>query len=1025
MNITRFALEKSTVTMVFSVMLLVYGVLSFLDLPRAKDPGFIIRTATVVTYFPGASAKRVEQLVTDKLEKTIQEMPEIDNIRSTSKNGVSIVFVDILEKHKKMRPIWDSLRRKVDKGSRNLPSGTSKPIVNDEFGDVYGTMISLSSDGLSPKELENIADDTKDIFLRISDVAKVEILGVQPQRVHVEFDNSKLAKLNISASYLKSILDQKNIVLSGGSIKVDSSRLAIEPTGNYENIEQIGNTIIPLDTGEHIYLKDISNIKYEYKDPSSFIVNKDGKQALVLAISMKKDGDIIKLGEKIDQTVLKVQDKLPLGVHLDRLFNEPKVVKKIIDNFVTNLLQAMGLVIIVMLFTLGLRTGLIVAVLIPMSVLTSFIIMSFFDIWLDQVSLAALIISLGLLVDSAIVMSESIMVLMQRGKSVIEASIQSANELKIPLLTSALTTAAAFLPIFLAKSNTGEYTNAIFKVVTITLLSSWVLALTLTPVLSKYFMKKDMKKHSHENFIYTTYRKFLNLLLSYRWLVVICIIGVFIASLKLLDLVPKKFFPPSDEPTFTVEMRLPIGTAIETTQKSVMKIENYIKTKYMKEKNKEQNQVTNFVSFIGESAPRFWLAYDQELASAEYSTLLVNLRTYNNLEVIKKDIENFAKLSFPDMQVSAKPLGNGPPVKKPIEIRLSGKDIDKLFSLVSVVKQELGKIAGVKGIVDDWGIRNKKLVVDIDESKALKEGISNLDIALSLQSALSGFEVTTFRKEDKLIPIVLRSNENTKDDLDRLESINVYSQTSGKNIPLSQVATIKPVFEESKIVRRDRQKTVTIGAYIKDGYNALAVFDEVTPFMQKFQDDLPLGYYYEFGGEYEASGKANKSIAVNLPIAFMVILLLMVAQFNSIRKPIIILSSIPLGIIGVSIGLYMTNSYFGFMTLLGIISLSGIVINNAIVLLERIKIEELENGFSKYDAIIEASISRFRPILLTTITTMFGLVPLWLSGGIMWEPMAISIIFGLMFSTLLTLSFVPVLYSLFFGIKKQKKNNKT
>lgn len=1017
MNITKFALEKSTVTIVFTFMLLVYGIISFYDLPRAKDPGFIIRTATVVTHFPGASAKRVEQLVTDKLEKTIQEMPEIDNIKSTSKNGVSIIFVNILEKHKNMRVIWDSLRRKVDKGSRQLPDGTTKPIVNDEFGDVYGTMISITSDGLSYSELEDIADDTKDIFLRINEVAKIEVLGVQPQRVYVEFDNAKLAKLNLSASYLKTILEQKNIVLSGGSIKVDTSRLSVEPSGNYEDIEQIENTLIPLNTGEYIFLKDISNIKYEYKNPSSFIVQKDTKEAIVLAISMKKDGDIIKLGEEVDIVSAKVQEKLPLGVKLDRLFNEPKIVEKIVGNFVNNLLQAMALVILVMLFTLGLRTGLIVAVLIPMSVLTSFIIMSIFDIWLDQVSLAALIISLGLLVDSAIVMSESIMVLMQRGKSVIEASLQSANELKVPLLTSALTTAAAFLPIFLAKSSTGEYTNSIFKVVTITLLSSWVLALTLTPVLSKYFMKKDMVSEKNEGFVYTAYRKFLNFILSYRLLSVVFIIAIFLGSFKVLDLVPKKFFPPSSEASFTLEMRLPVGTAIETTHENVSQIEKYIKTKYMdKEENKK---VLNFVSFIGESAPRFWLSYDQELASVEYSTILINLKDYSFMEEVKLDIENFAKKSFPDMQVSAKVLGNGPPVKKPVEIRISGKDINKLFEISALVKQELSKIQGVKNIVDDWGIRNKKLLVNIDESKALKEGISNLDIAVSLQSALSGFEVTTFRKEDKLIPIVLRSNENTKDDLNRLESINVYSQASGKNIPLSQVANIKVVYEESKIIRRDRFKTVTVGAYVSQGANALSVFEQIEPYMNNIQKSFPLGYYYEFGGEYEASGKANKSIVENLPIAFMAILLLMVAQFNSIKKPIIILLTIPLGMVGVSVGLYITGSYFGFMTLLGVISLSGIVINNAIVLLERINLEE-KSGHSKYEAIIEACISRFRPIMLTTITTIFGLIPLWYSGGVMWEPMAISIIFGLMFATVLTLGFVPVLYSLFFKIKKEK-----
>lgn len=1012
MSITKFALEKSTVTIVFSLMLLIYGVVSFFDLPRAKDPGFIIRTATVVTYFPGASAKRVEQLVTDKLEKTIQEMPELDNIKSTSKNGVSIIFVNILEKHKNMREIWDSLRRKVEKGSRSLPNGTSQPIVNDEFGDVYGNLISITSDGLEYKELEDIANDAKDIILRIDEVAKVELLGLQPQRVYVEFDNTKLAKLNLSASYLKNILEQKNIVLSGGSIKVDTSRLSVEPTGNYENIKQIENTIVPLVTGEYIYLKDIANIKYEYKDPSSFIVRKNAQNAIVLAISMKKDGDIIKLGEKLDNLMLEIQNKLPLGVKLEKLFDEPRIVEQIVGNFVDNLLQAMALVVLVMLFSLGFRTGLIVAVLIPMSVLTSFIIMSIFDIWLDQVSLAALIISLGLLVDSAIVMSESIMVLMQRGKSVFEASLQSANELKIPLLTSALTTSAAFLPIFLAKSSTGEYTNSIFKVVTITLLSSWVLALTLTPVLSKYFMKKK-KLVDKESKFYFYYRGFLKTVLKFRYLTVIAVILIFVGSLKVLDMVPKKFFPPSSEPSFTLEIRLPVGTNIDTTKQAVGKIEGYINQKYIIKKH----QVKNFVSFIGQSAPRFWLAYDQELASVEYSTILVNVKEYKNLYSVKKDVEEFAKNSFPDMQVSAKVLANGPPVKQPIEIRISGKEVDKLFELSSIIKQKLSSYDEVKTIVDDWGIRNKKFVVDIDEAKALKEGISNLDIAISLQSALSGFEVTTFRKDDKLIPIVLRSNENTKDDLDRFKSISVYSQSSGKNIPLSQVASVKAVFEESKIIRRDRLKTVTIGANINQGANAIAVFEKIQPFMDDLQKQFPLGYYYEFGGEYEASGKANKSIVENLPLAFMVIVLLMVAQFNSIRKPFIILISIPLGVIGVSIGIYSMNSYFGFMTLLGIISLSGIVINNTIVLLERIKLEN-DNGLSLYDSIIEACVSRFRPIVLTTITTIFGLIPLWYSGGEMWEPMAISIIFGLMFSTILTLGFIPVLYAILYKVKR-------
>jgi multidrug efflux pump subunit AcrB len=1014
MNITSFALKNDKVTIVFSLLIFVYGIITFLDLPRAKDPGFIIRTATVVTYFPGASAKRVEQLVTDKLEKEIQNMSEIDNIKSISKNGVSVIFVNILEKYKNMRPIWDNLRRKVQDGARNLPQGTSNPIVNDEFGDVYGSLISIQSDGLSYKELEEIANDAKDAFLRIDSVAKINILGIQPQAIYVEYDNSTIARLNLSASYIKSILESKNIVISGGNIKIDTNRVSIEPTGNYDDIKQIENTIIPLNTGEKVYLKDIAKVKYEYKNPSNYIIQKDSQEALLLAISMKKDGDIIKLGEQIDSLVTQLQYKLPLGVELDRLFNEPKVVDRIVSNFVSNLLQAMALVIIVMLFSLGVRTGLIVAFLIPMSVLTSFIIMSLFDIWLDQVSLAALIISLGLLVDSAIVMSESIMVLMQKGKNVVEASLKSANELKIPLLTSALTTSAAFLPVFLAKSSTGEYTNSVFKVVTITLLSSWVLALTLTPVLSKYFMKKEIKPKEKESYFMKFYKNSLVFALTNKLLVVIVTLGLFIGSIILLENLPKKFFPPASEATFTVEINLPVGTAIETTQESVKVIEQYIKDKYMT-KSKE---VINFVSFIGESAPRFWLSYDRELSSSEYSTILVNLKDMENMTEIRHDIESFAKSRFPDMQINAKTLGMGPPVKKPIEIRISGKDIDKLFEMSSKIKQELSKIHGVKNIVDDWGLRTKKLIIDIDEDKALKEGISNLDIALSLQTSISGFEVTTFRKDDKLIPIILRSNKNTKDDIDRLNTITVYSQNSGKNIPLSQVAKVKVVYEESKIVRRDRLKTITIGSEVIDGYNAINIFDEIIPWLENYSKEFELGYYYGLGGEHEASNKANKSIIENLPIAFIVILLLMVAQFNSVRKPLIILTTIPLGIIGVSLGLFVTGSYFGFMTLLGIISLSGIVINNAIVLLEKIKIEKEENNYNDFDSIVHACINRFRPILLTTLTTVLGLVPLWYSGGIMWEPMAISIIFGLIISTMFTLIFTPVLYAILFKIKR-------
>ncbi|MFP4485398.1 MAG: efflux RND transporter permease subunit [Campylobacterales bacterium] len=1010
---TKFSLEKSIVTIVFALLIMIYGLVSFFDLPRAKDPGFTVRTATVVTYFPGASAQRVEQLVTDKLEKTIQQMPEIDNITSTSKSGVSVIFVNILDEYSNMREIWDSLRRKVQKGARELPQSASPPIVNDEFGDVFGTMIALSGDDLSYEELEDKAKDTRDILLRLQDVAKVNLHGVQPKRVFINFKNSKLTKLNISPSYIKKILEQKNIVYSGGEIKVDTSRFSIEPTGNYENIEQIKNTLIPLSSDEFVYLRDIAQVKKGYEDPSSYLVRKNGEKTILIAISMKEDGDIIRLGEEIDQKMQYIQSKLPLGTTMEKVFNEPKIVEDIVGNFVNNLLQAMVLVILIMLFSLGLRTGLIVAVLIPMSVLTSFIIMKIFDIWLDQVSLAALIISLGLLVDSAIVMSEAIMVRMQQGKDVFKAGIESAKELRIPLLTSALTTAAAFLPIFLAQSTTGEYTRSIFKVVTITLLSAWFLAMTLTPVLSRYFMKKE--KRESNQLIISTYEKFLKFILNHRIKTLGVVLVIFVASIKLMDYIPKMFFPPSTEASFTLEMRLPAGTAIETTKADVEKIENYIEQNYMQKDEK----VESIVSFIGKSAPRFWLSYEQELASTEYATILVNTTKYEHINSVRRDIESFALKNFPDMQVSTESLQNGPPVTHPVEIRISGEDTDELFSIASKIKQKLATLEGAKNIADDWGIQSEKLVVKIDEAKALKNNISNLDIALSLQSAMSGYEVSTFRKEDDLIPIVLRLDDSSKDNIDKLQTISVYSQKTGQSVPLSQVASIQTVYEEAKIIRRDRQKTITVFSQITEEANALELFEKITPFMKKLEKNFDLGYYYEFGGEYEASGRANESIIKNIPLTFMIIILLLVAQFNSLKKTLIIMLTIPLGIIGVLAGLWLTNSYFGFMTLLGIISLSGIVINNAIVLLERIELER-QKAKTAYEGLIKACKSRFRPIMLTTFTTILGLIPLWYSGGVMWEPMAISIIFGLLFATVLTLGFVPVLYAMIYGVKSKE-----
>jgi multidrug efflux pump subunit AcrB len=696
---------------------------------------------------------------------------------------------------------------------------------------------------------------------------------------------------------------------------------------------------------------------------------------------------------------------------------QPQAVDDKVRDFVDNLIQAVGIVAAVMLMTLGLRTGLVVSSLIPMAMVMALMVMSMFDIGIDQMSLASLIIALGMLVDNAIVMSESIMVQMAAGKPPVEAAVDSANELKLPLLTSSLTTAAAFLPIFLAESNTGEYTAPLFKVVTITLLCSWVLSLTMIPLFCVWFLKVNVnpEAQSFESRFYRTYRGGLLGLLRLRWLFLAAIVGVFFLALQGFAYIPVIFFPPNDRPTFSADVELSVGTPIERTEAVVSELETFIHQTLTAGPQRAAG-VTNWAAFIGQGAPRFVLPYAPKMESPNYAYMLFNATSREVLEALIEPLEHFANTQFPDLKATIRPLDLGPPAWPPVEVRLGGREPDVLFDIVEQVKAKLRSIPGTKLIDDNWGARSKKIVVNINEPRARRAGVTNQDIAISLQTFLTGFDTTEYREDDKLIPVTLRSVEAERKDIDKLETLNVYVQATGQSVPLTQVADLEVVWEPAKINRRNRLKTVTIEAGLEPGFTATQVNAILQPWLHEQQPQWPLGYVWSFGGEAETAGEANASIAAKLPIAGLIIILLLVGQFNSIRRPVIILLTIPLGLIGVVIGLLSTHLYFGFMTLLGIISLAGIVINNAIVLLDRIRIEIEENGLEPPRAIIESAQRRLRPILLTTCTTIGGLIPLWLGGGPMWEPMAVSIIFGLLFATALTLGVVPVLYAIFFRV---------
>ncbi len=1022
MDITRAAIESNRVTAVTVLVILVAGMNAYQQMPRNEDPGFIIRTAHVMTLFPGASPRRVELLVTDKLEKTIQEIPQLDFIAITSKTGVSEIFVNVQERERKMRPIWDDLRRKVERASRDLPEGVIGPFVNDEFGDVFGTILTLTGEGFTYAELEDVSDQVRNVLLTIPEVAKVEVQGIQEERIFVEYNNARLAELGISAYQLMNLLESRNIVLPGGDINTGRERIALEPSGSFESIDDLGRTIVNVSgRSEMIYLEDIASIYRDYVDPPKQRVRSSGKPALALAISLRKGGNLIQLGEQVEAKVSRLQDLYPIGLEFDTIAFQPGVVERKVENFVSNLVQAVAIVMLVMLVTLGLRTGLVVSSLIPSTIVMSLLVMSFLGIGLDQMSLAALIIALGLLVDNAIVVSESIMVRIATGIKPIEAAVESANELRVPLLTSSLTTAAAFLPIYLAESSTGEYTAPLFKVVSIALMCSWLLSLTLIPMLCVYFLKvKPVPQEERLNFrLYVAYRSLLLLSLRHRILSLLGVALIFGLTLQGFALIPNIFFPPKDQAMFTAEFDLPIGTPIERTEAFVQRIESFIETELKAGPERPQG-VTNWASFIGQGPPRYTLTYTPKQRSPEYAMMLLNTTSYGTVHDLIPRLETYCLESFPDVKPTIRSLLNGPPVEDPIEIRISGEDVDQVFAIVDQVKARLSDIRGTKNISDNWGARSKKLVVRIDQPRARRAGLNSQDVAVSLQTVLSGFETTDYREEDKIIPVTLRSVAADRQDIGKLESLNIFSQLTGSAVPLKQVADIDVTWEPAKYLRRDRLATVTVSAALELDFTAVEIINQLDPWLREQKVDWPVGFDYAYGGEIEASVKANESVMAKVPIGALIIVLLLVGQFNSIRRPLIILTTIPLGLIGVVFGLLIAKSHFGFMTFLGVISLAGIVINNAIVLLDRIKVEIEQNGLDPARAVIESAQGRLRPILLTTCTTMGGMIPLWMGGGPMYEPMAIAIIFGLLFATLLTLGVVPIFYSVLFRVKFKK-----
>lgn len=1027
MNLTAFALKQNRVVLILLLMIIILGLSGYNNLPRDSMPPFTVRIAQVVTQFPGASPERVENLITDRIEKVIQEIPEVDYISSQSRTGLSVVTVSLKESTpaEKLQGIWDQIRRKIDGIQSELPSGIMGPEVKDEdVGVVYGIGIGLTNDGFEYYEMEEYADNLRNILIKLDNAARVEIIGISDEQIFIEFDDAQLAKLKISSTKLKNIITAQNIINPAGEVNFEGERIILEASGNFEVLDELKRLIISVGDGsETVYLGDITKITRGYTSPRKSIVRIDGEEAMAVFVNLKEGANIISLGVKVDEVLEEFNATLPIGIQSRRIASQDHEVEKNVNGFVSNVIQSIIIVLLVMFIFLGFRTGIVVASLIPSTVILTLLLMNTVGVGLNQVSLAALIMALGMLVDNAIVLAETIMVKMERGEAAKESAIAACKELMIPLLISTLTTSAAFLSFYLAQSVMGEIMGQLFTVITLALLSSWLMALTIVPLLAVAMIK--IKKNSNKKPDMFTrmsvgYEKLLQFSLKHGIVFIVFIVVLFFVSLWAFSFLKFNFMPDSERNLVTLDFNLPLGTNIETTADKMQEIESYIKDS-LKTDSVRLKGVLDWSTFIGVGPSSYDLGYLPGEQNSGYAHMLINTSSGDDNQLVIDKLNDYCFKNIPDAVVSIKRLTSGGGASVPVEVRLKGDDPKELYKLAGLLKKRLNEIPGTRNVDDNWGPLIKKFYIKIDQSQLQRSGLTNQDIAMSLNTTLSGANVGEFREADNSLPIIMRATGSEQLSFKDVETMSIFSQSTGKNVPLAQLAMVIPQWQYPTILRRDLTKTLTVQSYLDEGVTANEVRAPLVAWLDSAKSEWASGYSYELGGEAESSGDAMGAVAEKLPLSFFIILLLLIIQFNSIRKTTIVLSTIPLGIIGVIGGLLMTGTEFSFTGFLGVISLAGVVINNAIVLIDRVQVEITELNKEVHEAVIAGAIERFRPILLTTFTTSLGMIPLWIGGGVMWRPMAVGMIFGLLFATVITLLFVPVMFQLFYKKPKTVK----
>ena len=1020
MNIAEYSIRKKTITLVFVVLLILGGVSSYEKLGRLEDPTFTIKDALVITQYPGATPDEVALEVTDKLETAIQQMAQLKRVESMSRYGLSIITVKIKDHYTsaELPQVWDELRRKVNDVQGKLPAGVQPSVVNDDFGDVYGVLLAVYGDGFSYRELDEYIKFLRKELLLVKDVAKITLWGEQQEAVFVEISREKAARLGVGLDAIYDALQKQNTIVPAGSVKVGPEYITLNPTGAYASVEDIaGLTIIDQTSGRTFLLSDVAKVSRGYIDPPSSILRFNSKPAIAIGVSVIPGGNVVNMGRAVEKRLRELEPQRPWGIELGVINFQSTDVSQAVKSFVVNFIEAVAIVIVVLLIFMGLRSGLLIGVVLALTVLATMIVMDMFSIDLQRISLGALVIALGMLVDNAIVVTEGMLIRIEAGRDRLQAAKEVVGQNMAPLLGATIIAVMAFAAIGLSDDNTGEYCRSLFQVMLISLMLSWVIAITITPLFCTMFLKgpkapnkgddgDDQPADPYGGAFFRIYRLFLEICLRFRWPTVLVLVALLAGAFWGFGQLKDSFFPASSRGQFMIHYWLPPGTDIRETSDDIATIEKAL----LKDK-----RIVDTASFIGSGAPRFILTFQPEkTASKSYGLILATVKDYRDIDALVPELDAYVTKNFPEAQPKVEKFQLGPSPEASIEVRFSGPDQKVLRELSNRAQAIMAADPETYWVRDNWRPRIKVIRPVFDQVKARQVGITRPTLNTALETAVSGTRVGVYREDDKLIPIISRAPESERMKVENLNDVQVFSPITRKAVPVWQIVKgFETDWESDLLFRRNRKLTITALCEPVFGQLPSVIMGRIKPKIDAMK--IPPGYEMEWGGVYESGRDAQAGLASSVVPSVVMVVLILIILFNAIRQPVIILLTVPLAVIGVSAGLLAFDLPFDFMALLGFLSLSGMLIKNSIVLLDQINIER-EGGKPAYPAIIDACLSRMRPVAMAAATTVLGMIPLL--KDVFFQAMAVTIMCGLSFATILTLIVVPVIYAMMFRVKE-------